>query len=303
MKIKNISFVMVLLCLSQIGITAEKTAVSVILSSGKKPYEECLSGFRGVVGRKSIYIAKKYNLADSNSSDIISEIKKDNPGIILALGTKAYKLTKEISIDIPVVYSMLADEKGTPRKNSVGSSMRIPLKMKVERVIKILPGIETLGTIYSSKEALENKRLGDACKSLGYNYKGEEITSIAGFPAALMKLSSVIDCFIMIPDPTVISAQSIKKLLTITAKKKIPVVGLSPHYTKAGALVSFVSDYRDLGRQAGKLAIKIAEGESAANLKNTEPKKIEVSLNLLAAKVLDIQIPQEEIDTAEIVIK
>ncbi len=299
MKIKNMIFVVGLLLIYQVGITAEKTEVFVISSSGKKPYKECLDGFKRVVGEKEIELVAQYNLADGNPGEIISEISNKNPAIILTLGTKAYDLTKKVSVNIPVIYSMLLDEKGVNRKNSVGSSMKIPLRMKIERLIKIVPDIETFGTIYSSKEIVENQKLGDACKSLGYNYEGEEITTITEFPGALMNLSSIIDCFILIPDPTVISAQSIKKLLTITAKRKIPVVGLSSYYTKSGALVSFNSDYTDLGRQAGELAVKIASGESAANLKNTKPEKINVSLNLLTAKILDVKISREEIANAE----
>ncbi len=301
MKMKNIIIIAIIVFLTQIGITSDKTEVFVIISSGKKPYKECLDGFKRATSGKNIELLATYNLAGSNSDEIMSEISNKNPAMILALGTKAYDLTKKVSVNIPVVYSMLIDENIANRKNSTGSSMRVPLKMKVDKLTKIVPGIETIGTIYSSKEALENQKLGEACKALGYNYESEEISSITEFPKAVMDLSSVIDCFILIPDPTVISAQSIKKLLTITAKRKVPVVGLSTHYTMSGALVSYNSDYRDLGRQAGELAIKIVAGESVVNLKSTNPEKINVSFNLLVANILDIVIPQEEIANAEAV--
>jgi putative ABC transport system substrate-binding protein len=118
-------------------------------------------------------------------------------------------------------------------------------------------------------------------------------------PDAFKELWRQIDCFLIIPDSRVYSAKSVEYLLVEAFRKTIPVIGLSSSYTKAGALISFECDYEDLGEQAAEIALKILNGEDPAKIKYLGPKKINFSLNLLAAQRLDIKISSDVIKEAK----
>jgi len=96
---------------------------------------------------------------------------------------------------------------------------------------------------------------------------------------------------LMIPDPKIYFPRSVEYLLLESLRKRFPVVGLSRLYTKAGALLSFDCDYKDLGRQAGEIALRILDGENPADIQPQRPGKIKFSLNLLTAERLGIKIP------------
>jgi len=65
----------------------------------------------------------------------------------------------------------------------------------------------------------------------------------------------------MVADTKIYFPKSIEHLLREGLSRKIPVIGLSSSYTKAGSLISFDCDYEDLGRQTAEFALRILAGE------------------------------------------
>ena len=152
--------------------------------------------------------------------------------------------------------------------------------------------------IYSPKSSWRYEETTEACKELGVQLIGRKIESGKEFTGALKEISRQIDCFLMIPDSKIYFPKSVEYLLLESLREKIPVVGLSSRYTKAGALFSFDCDYNDLGRQAANIALKIFNGENPADIKPVKPRKINLSLNIITAKRMRIKIPPRIIKEA-----
>lgn len=102
----------------------------------------------------------------------------------------------------------------------------------------------------------------------------------------------------MIADTTLYLPQVTEYLLLESLRAKFPVIGLSSCYTKAGAVLSFDCDYKDLGRQAGEISLRILQGENPSNIPIARPEKIKFSLNLSAAERMNIKIPDSIIKQA-----
>jgi putative ABC transport system substrate-binding protein len=78
---------------------------------------------------------------------------------------------------------------------------------------------------------------------------------------------------------------------------------LAASYSRAGALISFEADYRDIGRQAGAMALRIIDGENPASIKPATPRGIKTSLNLAVAKRLRISLDAAAVKEAAEVFK
>ena len=65
----------------------------------------------------------------------------------------------------------------------------------------------------------------------------------------------------VILDSKVYFSQTIRLLLLESMKNKVPVVGLSSFFTKAGAVISFDSDFKDMGAQAAEISAKVLSGK------------------------------------------
>lgn len=278
---------------------AEQAVISVIFSSDITPYQQAWQGFKEFFDKKKIsLLSSKYNLSYQRPELIYPKIKEKKPELILTLGSKATRLAKQKIKDIPVVFSMILTPEAMINSNITGSSLVIPVRMQLREIKKILPNVKKIGIIYSPERTSLQREILEASKELDYQIVFRKIISGKYLPEAFNEISWQIDCFLMTPDTEIYFPESVKYLLMEGAKRKLPVVGLSSYYTRAGALISFECDYMDLGRQSAEIAMKILDGQSPTTISLAEPRKIKFSLNLLTAEELGLEIPKEIIKQA-----
>ncbi len=278
---------------------AGRVVVSVVFSSDIEAYQQAWSGFEKFLGEKKVSLwVSEYNLKEEEPVEVYSRINKERPDIVFTLGTKASKLAKEKIKDIPVVFCMVFNPKKIVDLNITGVSMEIPDEKKLQLIKRILPDGKNLGVIYSPISTLRYKKMSQTYRDFGLQLIGRKIDSGKELPEALEEISRQIDCFLMIPDSKIYFPKSVEYLLLESLRKKFPVVGLSSLYTKAGALFSFDCDYNDLGRQAAEITLKILNKEKPSNIKPAIPRKTNLSLNLIAAERMGIEIPSQIIKEA-----
>jgi putative ABC transport system substrate-binding protein len=87
--------------------------------------------------------------------------------------------------------------------------------------------------------------------------------------------------------------QTAEPILLNTLKSKIPLVGLSTSWVKAGALYALDRDYIDIGLQSGELAGKLLNGASASSLPPAYPRKVAYVLNLKTASLINLDLPED----------
>jgi putative ABC transport system substrate-binding protein len=280
---------------------AEQSRVTVIFSSAVAPYQRAWEGLKNYLNENKVSLrVSEHNLEKENPAHIIQQILRTNPDLVVTIGPEASMLAKEKIKNIPVVFSMVLHPRDFAGSNLTGVSLEIPFRMKLEKIKRILPHIKKIGVIYSSRSTPVYKEILQECKEMGIQLVVREIDSVKEFPDAFKDISwqRQLDLFLMIPDTKIYFLKSIEYLLIEGLKNKVPVIGLSSSYTRAGALISFEADYSDLGRQAGEIALKIFEGEKPANIKPSRPERINISLNLMVAERLDIKIHPQAIKEA-----
>lgn len=279
----------------------EKTVIMAIKSRNITPYNTALRGFKDYLFRRGIGTRiMEFSLGEEREdelSNILEEIKSIRPDLVLTLGTPATKIAQETANNIPIIFTMVLDPKGS-KISPPGVSMDIPPEIKLRNIKKVFPSVKRIGLIYSSGSISDYEEMLHVGGQFGFQFIGEKINSQKEFPDALKHLWRQIDCFLIIPDSKIYFPESVKYLLTEGLRKKIPIIGLSSSYTEAGALISFYCNYEDLGEQAAEIALKILTGRNSVRTKFMRPRKIDFSLNLLVAKKLDKKIPSEIIKAA-----
>ncbi|MDI6791441.1 MAG: ABC transporter substrate-binding protein [bacterium] len=281
------------------AMAADRAVVSVVFSSDLEPYRQSWQGFEEFLDEKEVALwANKYNLEKEKPEVVFSRIKEQRPDLVFTLGTKASKLAKEEIDNIPVVFSIVLDPEGLIDSNVSGVSLGIPAGMKLTEIKRILPDVKKIGLVYSPKTTSLYRETLQSCRELGLQLITRKIDTGKEFPEAIKEISRQIDCFLMIPDSKIYFPKSVEYLLLESLRKGFPVVGLSSFYTKAGAFLSFDCDYKELGRQAGEIALKILNGEEPADIPHLRPRKIKLSLNLLAAERLGIKFSSAIIEEA-----
>jgi putative ABC transport system substrate-binding protein len=266
-----------------------------------EPYGAALSGFRDYLKNNSKNASIiEYNLQGQKEDDLLKlsqAIESKRPDLILTMGTNATRIAQDMVTDVPIIFTMVLD----PHRSGIsvpGVSMNIPYETKLETLKEILPNKTKIGVIYSPQSTSSYEELLKASRNFGFDLAGIEISSEKEFPQAIRTLSEKMDCFLMLPDPKIYFPKSIQHLLHESIKRKIPTIGLSSSYTRAGALISFDCDYRDLGKQAADLALERLAADKSQQTEFIKPKKAEFSLNLLVAERLGIRLSSKIIKQA-----
>lgn len=277
----------------------EQATVAVIFSSEIEQYQQAWEGFKEFLEQKRVTLrVSKYNLKEERPDAICYKINKEVPDLVLTIGSAASKLAKEKIENIPILFCMVLDPKAVVGLNITGVSMDIPARIKLKNIKRVLPDVQKIGLIYSSKLAQQYQEILHVSEELGFQIIGTEITSGKELHSALDEMSGQIDCFLMIPDSEIYFPQSVRYLLLESLRNKFKVIGLSSFYTKAGALISFDCDYKDLGQQAGRIALRILNGENPNDIEPVPPGKIKISINLITAERLGVKISEDVIKEA-----
>jgi putative ABC transport system substrate-binding protein len=282
--------------------SGEKIVITAIKSRNIAPYNTALRGFRDYLNRQRIdaHIIE-FSLEGEGKdelSNIHEEIKLKKPDLVLTLGTPATQIVQEMIKDIPIIFTMVLDPTGS-KISPPGVSMDISPEIKLRNIKRVFLDAKRIGLIYSADSIRAYEEVSEVCGQLGFQLIGKKIDSRKEFPDAFENLWWQIDCFLMIPDSMIYFPESVEYLLTEGLRKKLPIIGLSSSYTKAGAVISFDCNYEDLGEQAAEIALNIITGKNPVNATFVRPKKIDLSLNMLAAQKLKIKIPPETIKAAK----
>jgi putative ABC transport system substrate-binding protein len=103
------------------------------------------------------------------------------------------------------------------------------------------------------------------------------------------------------PDPTTLPNR--KMILALALQHRLPGVYPYRFFLTDGGLMSYGMDYSDVFRRAATYVDRILRGEKAANLPVQAPTKLELVINLKAAKALGITVPPVMLGRADEVVE
>jgi len=238
------------------GSFAEAEQRIIALQSSKvKPYENALEGFKQTADAK----VRRLYLSDLKGKNIVREVRKTKPDMVIAIGVDALREVKCIT-DIPIVYFMVMQPETILKgeKNISGVSINISQDHQLRTFVLAMPHLKNIGILYDpEKTGRLVKRAKESAKKTGIKLITKEIKSPKEVPSALEEIADSIDAYWMLPDTTAVTPETIEFLFLFSMKKNLPMLTFSKKYVEMGALLSVGIDPNDIGKQAGTMAKNI----------------------------------------------
>ncbi len=288
-------FLCVLTLASPALLCASDLTVAVIKSKGNFPVEDILTGFKSVIQQHNIS-ARLVSIEIGDDSDKMSDqIARLKPDILLCIGTKALERGALIN-KIPKLYVMVTSENAKPwsdRDDIFGVALDIAPAHQFRIIRQAIPASRRIGVLYDPEQ--NQKMIEDAKKAAaaaGFLLVAQPVDNIREIPLALQKLESNIDVLWAIYDQTVYTPESTRYILLQSLRKKIPMVGLSSHFAKAGALLAIYGDYSDMGQQLALQAIALSK-EVERLPQMSRPRKVRVAINEKVGRIMDINFSDQ----------
>ncbi len=290
----------------------EKVQIATVISSYIKPYNESLHGFYKTLNERGVVYEHHEFVLDGTlgEDELISKLRVLRPDIIHTVGTKATRIVKDQIKDIPVVFSMVLNPKASglvksmesPGNNLSGASMDIPVVLQFKYMKKILPKTDTVGVIYSNAET--GLVVADAKKvsaRMGIKLVGIEVAGPSDVTSAMKQLVGRVDFLWSVADSNVFTRETIREILLITLRDKVPFMGLSPGFVRAGALVALNTDAGDIGREAAEVAASVLEGDNVGKIPVHVPDNVKVVMNKNTMELIGMELPKEIYAEVEVI--
>ena len=248
-------------------------------------------------------------------SSMAADLVRDHVTVIAALGTPAVRATKAATTVVPVVFTTIADPVQIGFVNSLshpGGNLTGVTLLAVEvgpKLLEILRGVVPSATIIAlllnptnPNSETQSKNTQEAARRLGLELHVLNASAERDFDAAFAKLHELKASALIIGQDVFFNAES-ARLAALTVRHAIPAIYALPEFAAAGGLFSYGASRNDAWRQAGIYVGRILKGEKPAELPVVQPTKFELTINLKAARALDLAVPTSLLASADEVIE
>ncbi|SET23093.1 ABC transporter substrate-binding protein [Thorsellia anophelis] len=235
----------------------------------------------------------------STATQIARNFIGNEPNAIVAIGTPSAQAVAAATKEVPLIFLAVTDPveaqlvpswepSGT---NITGVSDALELEKQVELIKKVVPNAKNIGIVYNPSEAnsaIVVKQLQDILPKHGMSLVEAAAPRTIDVTSAAQSLVGKVDVIYTNTDNNVVSAY--ESLVKVGNEAKIPLVAADTDSVKRGAIAALGVNYFDLGHQAGKIAVRIINGEKAGDIAPQTSEKVELFLNKTAAKAQGVEL-------------
>lgn len=127
-----------------------------------------------------------------------------------------------------------------------------PPERQMELIRLALPGVRTVGMLFSVEFKARASALDRAAAERGLQLVALSVDQ-GGLFAGLQSLLADVEVLLAQPDPVIFNGQTAANILMAAYRRKVPLIGFSPAYVKAGAMLALYSTPAQIGMRGGEL--------------------------------------------------
>lgn len=221
------------------------------------------------------------------------------PRLVVAVGVGALKGMVESDSRAPLVAALVPRAAYLRVVESAGRSGRPmsavwldqPIARQLDLLRLALPARHRVGVVLGLESKSFEPELQRAAAERDLELVAARIEGGDQLAVAVQRVLADADVLLALPDPQVYNGATVQNVLTAAYRQRVPLVGFSPAYVKAGAMLSLYSTPAQVGAQAAEIVRAVLGGRPLPAPQG--PRAFAVGVNADVARSLGIAVEED----------
>jgi len=257
--------------------------VVVVITSGVPAYDEALEGFRKAAGGQGWFAL---DLRQKGSEQALNEaLRSKGIKVAVGIGSEAAEAVMAQHPSVPVIAAaamphLLSNEPARGRVVSVIAA-QAPLGAVLENVKRVFPSKSRLAMIRDPalpEAGADSMRA--AAEAAGFVPRIVDCPGPAQLLELMQSLKDQVDLVLCLPDASLYNSATIKPLVLASLRYRLPLIGFSEGFVRAGAAIGVYQDFHDAGARAAELALKVLNGQPVPRVESLRNFRVAVNQNI-----------------------
>lgn len=267
------------------ALAAPPDRIVVVCHSGVAAYAETLEGIQAELGKA----AEVVDLGRGGEAGLAAAAARGK--LVLAVGAEALRAAAGLRPAPPLVATMVLREEAAGVASVAQVLLDAPLAAVLDALREHFPRRSRLGIIRNPRHASEDRAsLAARVRRHGFTPVLAEAAGPGELLQAFRSLKGKVDLVLCFPDSALYNSATVKPLILASLESRVPIVGFSANFVRAGAAVGVYPDFRDLGRQAAEAALRWTPGRAEAG--EERPRRLVVAVNQRVLRLVGMEHPE-----------
>lgn len=220
--------------------------------------------------------------------------------LLVPVGTAATASVADIRPSLPVLSVLIprpSFEEIRRRRDATAAFSAIyvdqPIERRLDLVRLALPNVRRLGVAFGPSTIAYREEIERAAQRRGLELETTVVSAEERLYAELGAVLARSDAMLAVVDPLVFSRTSTQTVLLTAYRRRVPLIGVSPAYVHAGAVVAVYSTPAQIGRQLAETLIEIA-ANPARLPPPAFPRYFSVAVNHQVAESFGLYVDDDE---------
>jgi ABC-type uncharacterized transport system substrate-binding protein len=181
------------------------------------------------------------------------------------------------------------------RRKMTGPVTAVVLDQPAVRQMALLryafPNMRRVGLMLGPDSLWSQSQFDKAASDLGLQANIYTVGGDADIYPTLRRVLEENDLLLAVPDTTVYNGGTIQNVLLASYRQRVPLIGFSPAYVRAGAMLALYSTPRQIGSQTARMARSLLAETPVPALQM--PAEFVVSVNVNVARSLGFRLSED----------
>jgi len=262
-----------------------QASVVVAYESDVGAYGEALEGVRAGLGDTLPLVIDLHT--PGGTAELARALGSRDTRVVIAVGARALS---EVQSRKPAarVFGAMVLHASVPDNLAGRVDLDVALSTQLQVLKALFPHRTRVGIIRNPQHAQFSAEASETrARKEGLTLVVAECDGPARLLKTMASLKGRVDLLLTFPDPDLYNPVTIKPLILNALENRLPVVGFSPAFVRAGAVAGIYPDYRETGRQVAELALRMMHGEQRPA--GDSPANVRVAVNERVARLLGVE--------------